>query len=458
MSETSLSRATGRSRWRSCPSGAIRWFAALSAAALLAGCTPAGAVGPAGDSTRVSSSATRTQEQPAPSPTATVLPDSKILATRLAAVSRSGIGASGLTVLAADGSAVTSRRADKPLAPASTMKILTTLAALGTLGADHRFTTRVVRSGTQVVLVGGGDPLLTDKQSASAVKPASLQALAATTVTALTAAGVTRVRLGYDTSLFSGPDFHPAWKHEWRSWVARVSPLMIGEGRFNQWQADPAPARTAATAFAKRLSAAGITVTGIRPAKAASAATELASVQSAALDAVIARTLKLSDNVAAEVVARHVGIASGKSGSFAGGAAAIKAWLGDHGLWATGMRVLDGSGLSSRDRVTPSVLARAILASLADDKLAGVAAGLPVAGVNGTLKHRFDDKAEKVARGNVHAKTGTLVGVAALTGYLTTADGTRLAFAIIANQTRGQTTAYNWLDRSTAVLVRCGCR
>ncbi|MGV8907657.1 MAG: D-alanyl-D-alanine carboxypeptidase/D-alanyl-D-alanine endopeptidase [Propionicimonas sp.] len=432
---------------------------ALLTAAVLAGCTPAGAPNPVGHSTPGASSGAHPAEgRPAPSPTSTVLPDSKILATRLAAVSRSGIGVSGLTVLAADGSTVTSRRSDKPLAPASTMKVLTALAALGTLGADHRFTTRAVRSGTQVVLVGGGDPLLTDKQSQSAAKPASLQALANLTAMALAAAGVQRVRLGYDSSLFSGPDFNPAWKPAWRSWVARVSPLAIGEGRFNQWQADPAPARTAATAFAKRLRAAGITVTGIRPVTAAPTATELASVQSAPLDTVIGRTLKLSDNLAAEVIARQVGLASGKPGSFAGASAAVKAWLSDHGLWATGMRLLDGSGLSARNRVTPSVLARAIAASLADDTLAGVAAGLPVAGVSGTLEDRFNDKAERIARGNVHAKTGTLVGVAALAGYLTTADGARLVFAIVANQTRGQTTAYNWLDRSTAVLVRCGCR
>jgi D-alanyl-D-alanine carboxypeptidase/D-alanyl-D-alanine-endopeptidase (penicillin-binding protein 4) len=114
--------------------------------------------------------------------------------------------------------------------------------------------------------------------------------------------------------------------------------------------------------------------------------------------------------------------------------------------------------LSFAARVTPTVLAKAVLASLDTPTLAGVAAGLPVAGLSGTLKDRFDDKAEKVARGNVHAKTGTLVGVAALAGYLTTADGARLVFAIIANKARGQTTAYNWLDSSTTVLVRCGCR
>ncbi len=395
---------------------------------------------------------------PAPSPTSTVLPNTQVVATKLAAVNRSGIGASGLVVLGANGSVVTSRSADKPLAPASTMKLLTSLAALDTIGADHTFTTRVVRSNSVVVLVGGGDPLLTDKQSKSAAKPASLQALAMSTVAALTAAGVKKVQLGYDTSLFSGPDFNPAWKHKWHSWVSRVSPLLIGSGRFNEWQADPAPARTAATAFAKRLKAAGIAVTKVVRTRAGAAATELASVQSAPLATVVGHTLTYSDNLAAEVIARHLALAAGKPASFTGGAAALKAWLTAHSLWSDGMRVLDGSGLSFSARVTPTVLAKAVLASLDTPALAGVASGLPVAGVSGTLKDRFDDKSEKVARGNVHAKTGTLVGVAALAGYLTTADGARLVFAIVANRTRGQSTAYNWLDRSTAVLVRCGCR
>jgi len=361
-------------------------------------------------------------------------------------------------VLAPDGSVLASRSADKPLAPASTMKLLTSLAALDAIGAEHTFTTRVVRSGNTVVLVGGGDPLLTDKQSKSAAKPASLQALAKATVTALTAAGVEKVQLGYDTSLFAGPDFSPTWKATWRSWVARVSPLLIGSGRFNQWQADPAPAKTAATAFARRLKAAGITVTRVTPTRAKAAATELASVQSAPLATVVGRTLTYSDNLGAEVIARHLALAAGKPASFTGAAAALKAWLAGHELWADGMRVLDGSGLSFSARVTPTVLAKAVLTSLDNPALAGVASGLPVAGVSGTLEDRFNDKSEKVARGNVHAKTGTLVGIAALAGYLTTADGARLVFAIVANRTRGQTTAYNWLDRSTAVLVRCGCR
>lgn len=439
--------------------------AGLVSLALVAGCTAAAAdpTGAAADPNGVASragfpTATSTAATaPSPTPSATP-PDPAKVKARLAKVARTGIGASGVVVLADDGTLITGRSAGRALAPASTMKVLTTLAAVGTLGADHRFTTKVVTAAKgRIVLVGGGDPLLTDKQSASASKPASLQALAAATADALAAAGVKEVSLGYDAGLFAGPDFHPDWKAKWRSWVARVSPLLIGSGRFNQWQSDPRPALTAAKAFAARLKKAGIRVTAVKAATAPLGASELAAVQSAPLSTIVARTLRLSDNLAADVLARHVAIATGGKASFTGAGSAVRSWLQGKGLWADGMRLVDGSGLSERSRVTPEVLAKAVVASLNTPELGSVGAGLPVAGKNGTLKDRFDDKVEKIARGNVHAKTGTLVGIASLTGYLTTKDGSRLVFAAMANRSVGQTTAYNWLDRSAATLVRCGC-
>ncbi|MCA0296420.1 MAG: D-alanyl-D-alanine carboxypeptidase/D-alanyl-D-alanine-endopeptidase [Actinobacteria bacterium] len=395
---------------------------------------------------------------PTPTTTPETLPEAAKVLARLAKVSRAGIGTSGISVLSDTGATIAQRKADLPLAPASNMKVLSALAALDALGADHTFTTTVVSPGEgRLVLVGGGDPLLTDKPSKSAAKPASLKELATSTAAALTAAGVKKVRLGYDDTLFAGPDFNPVWKASWRTYVARVSPLVIGEGVFNAWSADPTPARTATAAFAKRLTAAGITVTLTGRAEAPADADVVAVVHSAPLSTVIARTLKLSDNLAAEVLARHYAIAAGATPSFTGAASAVKAWLKNHQLWAKGMKLLDGSGLSNRSRVTPNVLAHALVLSLTTPTLNAVAAGLPVAGKSGTLKDRFNDPAERAGRGNVHAKTGTLIGISALTGYLTTADGDRLVFAAVGNGVSGQTTGYNWLDRSASALARCGC-
>ncbi len=462
MCEPSLSRADDPARPR--PNRhparrvAARVLGPLLVAGLLAGCTTATAGLP---STTPASVRPASAGAPTTSPTesaSTPGPDAARVEARLEKVNRDGIRRSGVMVLTGTGDVVTGRDADTPLTPASTMKLLTGISALGLLGADHTFTTKVVSPlPGRLVLVGGGDPLLTDKASKASVRPASLEALAGATAAALAASGVTKVRLGYDATLFSGPDYSPYWDPSWKGYLARVSPLLVDEGRFNPWQSDPRPALTAAKAFAQRLRDAGITVTRVSAATAPASAAEVASVQSAPLGTVLGRTLRLSDNLAAEVIARHVALAAGQEPSFTGATTAVKAWLEQHGLWDDGMRLVDGSGLAKRGRVTPSVLARVVATSLNTPSLGALADGLPVAGRSGTLEDRFNDPVERIGRGNVHAKTGTLAGVGALAGYLTTKDGQRLVFAEIGNGVVGQTTGQNWLDRTAASLVRCGC-
>src|SRR4051794_14755142 len=80
--------------------------------------------------------------------------------------------------------------------PASTLKLLTCLAALKALGPEHRFTTSVVRRGGQVVLVGGGDPLLTVRDHGDYPHEADLTTLARQTARALGKRHRTKVRLG----------------------------------------------------------------------------------------------------------------------------------------------------------------------------------------------------------------------------------------------------------------------
>ena len=351
------------------------------------------------------------------------------------------------------------RSADAPLIPASTMKVLTTMAALDTLGADRSFVTSVVRVAPgRIVLVGGGDPMLTDKTSTADYRPASLQKLAKATASALKAAGRTSVALRYDADLFSGPTFNPEWKAKWRGWEGRVAALEINSGKLAGGRAAANPARNAANAFARRLRTAGITVTSVAAGDATAGATELAQVRSATVARIIKRTLRVSDNVAAETLSRHAAVVAGRSGSFKGAAANLTTWLDAHGLWADGQRILDGSGLAPGSRLTPGALAAAIRLALAEAEFAPIIDGLPVAGESGTLKSRFDDPSEKAGRHTVHAKTGTLSGVAGLAGYLTTADGAVLVFAELANKATSYYRAYDWLDREAAVVAGCGCR
>jgi len=81
-----------------------------------------------------------------------------------------------------------------------------------------------------------------------------------------------------------------------------------------------------------------------------------------------------------------------------------------------------------------------------------------VAAESGTLKHRFDDRSEAAGRHVVHAKTGTLSGLAGLAGYVTTADGALLVFAELGNKATSYYRVYDWLDREAAVIAGCGCR
>lgn len=394
-----------------------------------------------------------TVAEPAP------LPDPGVLAAKLKKVSTKGIGTVGLVVTTTDGQVLTDRSGGAALTPASTMKVLTTMTALDVLGADHTFATRVLDAGSgRIVLVGGGDPLLTDKTSTSSDRPASLQMLAKATVAALKAAGRTKVSLRYDASLFSGPTWSSHWKAKWKGWEAKVAALEINSGKVSGGRAASSPARTAADAFAKRLKAAGIKVSSVASGKAAAAAPELARVTSATLDRIIHRTLLISDNVAAETLSRHAAIAHGRAGSFAGAAANVQAWLTERGLWTSGLKILDGSGLAPASKLTPKVLAGAIRLALAEPEFTPIVNGLPVAGESGTLKDRFDDASEKAGRHVVHAKTGTLSGLAGLTGYLTTKDGATLVFAELANHATSYYRAYDWLDREAAVMAGCGCR
>lgn len=442
-----------------------RIAAAVLSVTLLAGCSlvqpgtrgPDDGSGPAasqlaGPTPQATESAIPADPEPPP------LPDADALAAVLAKVSSAGAGKTAVVVVDPASRQALASQGDEPLIPASTMKVLTSLVAVDSVGPDTTFATRVVAPKPgRLVLVGGGDPLLTDKQSKSKAKPASLQALADQTVATLTAAGITSVRLGYDDTLFAGPSWHPSWKSSWKVYTARVGALSVNGGQVDQWHAHPDPAKAAAKAFAARLKAAGIAVTKIGAEAASDGAEPVAEVRSAPLSAIVGQLLRVSDNHAAEVIARQAALATGGEPSFQGATTTIVAWLKSHDLWAPGMKIDDASGLSSKSRVRPSVLADALALSLVTPGWSAVAEGLPVAGVNGTLKNRFNDPAEKAGRKVVHAKTGTLRGVATLAGWVTTKDGAVLTFAAMANK-GGQNSAYNWLDRTATALAKCGCR
>ncbi|MEV6292498.1 D-alanyl-D-alanine carboxypeptidase/D-alanyl-D-alanine-endopeptidase [Streptomyces sp. NPDC051896] len=344
------------------------------------------------------------------------------------------------------------------LTPASTTKIATAVAALSALGPDHRFTTRAALEPDtgELVLVGGGDPTLTAHKKAGGW--ADLRELAANTAAALDKRGIHKVTLSYDTTLYSGPAVHPIGVNDN---LAPVSALIADEGRTDGSSSGPAPrvsdpAKDAASKFATFLKAAGITATPPGPSKATTRAQTLATVSSPPLSDVVERMLTNSDNDIAEALARQTALASGRPGSFDGGAGAISARLTKLGLPMSGASFHDGSGLNRDDRLTADLLT-ALLVTAGDPDRPGlrpVLTGLPVAGFTGTLADRYTDSAAGVVR----AKTGTLTGVNTLAGTVVDADGRLLAFAFMASGTSDPLAAESALDRAATALAACGCR
>ena len=354
--------------------------------------------------------------------------------------------------------------------PASTMKVLTTTAALATLGPDHRFTTKVVSGATasSIVLVGGGDPLLTARPPASPgyPKPATLADLATATAKALEARGVRRVALGFDPSLFSGPAVNQHWlpRYTTEGIVSPTSALWVDEGREKPGLAKRAehPALVAATAFAARLKLAGIAV-GAAPVltKAKPGAATLAQVRSAPLAAITEHVNLVSDNDGAEVLLRHIGLATHNGGSYAGGIKGLRSTLTRLGVTLGKARIEDGSGLSRTNAVPLQLLAGAVRAGISKDhpELRAVPANLPVAAFSGSLSDRFAGPGAAAGAGYVRAKTGTLTSVHSLAGLVRDRTGTLLVFALATDRAAPDKAlaARAALDRAAAALATCGC-
>ncbi|HEY5353351.1 MAG TPA: D-alanyl-D-alanine carboxypeptidase/D-alanyl-D-alanine-endopeptidase [Streptosporangiaceae bacterium] len=383
----------------------------------------------------------------------------------------------------ATGRVLFARGASTLLQPASTTKLATAVAALDVLGPAARFTTRVVAGGPpgSIVLVGGGDPTLAAGPAPRSdyPQPATLKALAATTARALRAQGHRSVRLGYDTSLYSGPALAPGWPLAYITTgnVTAITPLEVDQGRLTPGGApqdadDPGnfrprsedPAAQAAGVFAAFLGADGIHVTGqTGQQKAAAHAATVAAVSSPPLAAIVGWMLRESNNVIAENLARQVALRERRPASFSGAAASVTAVLRRLGV-PGGVHLVDGSGLSPQDRIAPAVLAHLVSLASADTqgRLRAAITGMPVAGFSGTLAPGgsvFSGFSAR-SRGLVRAKTGNLSSVATLAGLVYDASGRMLAFAFMTDQVRPVNLgkAAGGLDQMASALAGCGCR
>ena len=362
---------------------------------------------------------------------------------------------------------------DPAVLPASTSKIVTGAAALGALGPARRLSTRVVAGAApgEVVLVGGGDPTLASPAADPDLRyggtpPARLAALADATAARLAALGVREVpRLGVDPGLFAPPQTAPGWKPTYLSNgnVAPVVALSVDAGRVrpDRLARHAEPDLAAGEAFAALLRDRGVQVAAVERVAAPAGRTVLAEASSPPVGALVEAMLSTSDNDIAEALARHVALALDREPSAAGGAQAVREAVGRLGTAPGDVRVADGSGLSRDSRLLPEAVARLLAAATRPEHpdLRPLVTGLPAAGFAGTLAERYREGPQRVAAGEVWAKTGTLSGVSALAGLVVDADGRLLAFDVTADAvpTPSPRPAEAALDRVAAALAACGC-
>jgi D-alanyl-D-alanine carboxypeptidase/D-alanyl-D-alanine-endopeptidase (penicillin-binding protein 4) len=348
-----------------------------------------------------------------------------------------GPGTAVLAVDLASGKAVYAHNAASALLPASNEKLVVSYAALQTLGPAFRMQTSVLGEGHlgaggvwsgSLVLRGGGDPTL-DR--------AGLARLAHD----VRAAGVRRVsgNLVADESWFDARRSGPGWKAGFVPEESQALSALAIEGVDG--------ALGTARLFREALLRAGVRVTGATK-LAHAGGWPLAVRWSPPLRNVLHHMDVESDNFTAELIFKQLGAVAGRGGTTAAGAAVARSVLAEHAVPLAGVRIADGSGLSALDRLTPKAIVTILQRSWADPATRSVLFGLlPVSGGDGTLENRMT---RPPARGNVHAKTGTLDNVSALSGYVRG----RYAFAILVNAPRlSSYAAHAAQDRFATVLA-----
>lgn len=254
---------------------------------------------------------------------------------------------------------------------------------------------------------------------------------------------------------------------------------LVGESRVHLWGALPAggrpevvnvtvprPAEWYAAALRAALAREGISVEGrsraVRwpdPSPVPAGAVSLGELVSPPLRELVADFMKPSQNLETDLVFGHLGetrrVAS-TPGHRSGETLALEAlreFLVRAGVDPAEVRFEEGSGLSRNNLLTARATVGLLVAMARHPAARDFEASLPIAGRDGTLRTRLRGTA---AEGNVAAKTGTLRYANALSGYLTTAGGERLAFSLLLNRhvpAAGAPSAREELDQLVALLA-----
>lgn len=410
-----------------------------------------------------------------PLPSAAPAPDATAVERALRPVLGDPRLGPGVGVVVADsltGERLYAAHAEDPRTPASLAKLLSAVVLVHDLDLAAPLSTRaVLGSDGTLALVAGGDTLLAPGRGAPGEMAgrAGLADLAHQVATAVKDDPAQVRRLVADVTFASGPHIPDTWNPYDVSggYTRPVSQLALATDRAEPGKASsPDPEARALAAFAAALAQEGVALTPApRSAwpKAPATGRDVGAVSSAPVREVLGHGLDVSDNALLESLTRiaireHGGdpAADGATGRYVTGR------LPALDIPTTGVRLADASGLGGGSTATADALAAVLTraGSGTDPGLQDILAGLPVAGLDGTLFDRFSAPDVADVRGIPRAKTGTLTGVSGVAGTTVDADGRVLDYVVLADRVppaTGTLGARAALDEVMAALTRCHC-
>jgi D-alanyl-D-alanine carboxypeptidase/D-alanyl-D-alanine-endopeptidase (penicillin-binding protein 4) len=315
------------------------------------------------------------------------------------------------------GRLVYARAARSGRVPASNQKLLLTMALLDELGPAARIETLAAarrlpggRIRGDLWLVGRGDPSV-----ASSARAARALGVRATRLGRLArriaAAGVQRIHGSVvgSTGYFRHDWNATGWRPDFPGLYVALPSALTLDGNVHRGRPTRVPEQRAARVLTARLEALGVSVGGRpRAGRRPPSAHVLARVRARPLRALLRHMNHSSSNFFAEVLGKRLAVERfGAPGTIARGARALAAWARGHGVR---VRAHDASGLSFANRISARGVVRLLAVARRAPWGRALRRSLPSGG-EGTLEERLSNV-------GLRAKTGTLDGVSALSGYV----------------------------------------
>lgn len=409
---------------------------------------------------------------------------------------------------------------DKRFMPASNTKLFTAALSLEKLGAEFTFTTPVLMDGTvegeslkgNLYLKGMGDPSLNRdrlKELAKTISAKGIRSVKGDIVVDVSAFTDNRWGVGWSwdylhygyapevwsvaldrnsvtVQIFPSSDGQLAKivtvpTTNWLIIDNRIITTKGGEPQWSVWR-DPwertvhfwgriplnSPPTTVRISipsvphyvgevFQEVLTDNGVTVLGkVRVGQTPRDAVVIAEAKSPPLQELVRWLNKVSDNLYAEMLLRSVALKEKGQASLRDALRILTEQLSEWGIETSDVQIVDGSGLSRLNAVTPRSVVKLLQVARTRPWFDAFKDSLPVAGRDGTLQSRFKGTP---GEGVVFAKTGYISGVVALSGYIQCKDGSELVFSVLVNHYNTSTRQVQTsIDKFVAALAEGGKR